>query len=85
MPASPPTGDQRQLKPARRQLVAAAKAGMSEKRARRYRDWGKLPGEVRPAYAWRTRLNPFETVWDEVRVHLEREPGLEARTLFEVL
>lgn len=65
--------------------VAAAKAGMSEKTARRYRDLGKLPGEVRPRHDWRTRVDPFETVWAKVRDHLEREPRLEARTLFEAL
>ena len=65
--------------------VAAAKAGMSEKTARRYRDLGKLPGEVRPEHDWRTRPDPFEAVWAEVRGHLEREPRLEARTLFEAL
>jgi hypothetical protein len=65
--------------------VAAAKSGMSEKTARKYRDSGKLPGEVRPSHTWRTRPDPFEWVWEEVRRHLEREPGLEARTLFEAL
>jgi len=65
--------------------VAAAKSGMSEKTARKYRDSGKLPGEVRASHTWRTRLDPFEAVWGEVREHLEREPGLEARTLFEAL
>ena len=65
--------------------VAAAKAGMSEKTARRYRDLGKLPGEIRPTHDWRTRPDPFAAVWAEVRGHLEREPGLEARTLFEAL
>ncbi len=65
--------------------VAAAKAGMSEKTARKYRDLGKLPGEVRPRHDWRTRQDPFEKVWAEVRGHLEREPGLEARTLFDDL
>jgi predicted site-specific integrase-resolvase len=47
--------------------VAAAKAGMSEKTARKYRNSGKLPGEVRPSHTWRTRLDPFEEVWAEVR------------------
>ena len=47
--------------------VAAAKAGMSDKTARRYRDLGKLPGEVRPRHSWRTRLDPFEEVWAQVR------------------
>jgi hypothetical protein len=65
--------------------VAAAKSGMSEKTARRYRDLGKLPGQARPRHDWRTREDPFAGAWDEVRAHLEREPGLEARTLFEVL
>lgn len=65
--------------------MAAAKSGMSEKTARKYRDSGKLPGEVRPSHTWRTRLDPFEAVWGEVRAHLEREPGLEARTLFEAI
>lgn len=65
--------------------VAAAKAGMSEKTARRYRDLGKLPGEVRPQHDWRTRVDPFEAVWAKVREQLENEPRLEARTLFEAL
>ena len=65
--------------------VAAAKAGMSEKTARRYRDLGKLPGEVRVAHDWRTRADPFEAVWAEVRGHLELEPRLEALTLFQAL
>src|SRR5258705_9409767 len=65
--------------------VAAAKAGMSEKTARRYRDLGKMPSEVRARHAWRTRQDPFERAWAEVRGHLEREPRLEARTLFDAL
>ena len=65
--------------------VAAAKAGMSEKTARRYRDLGKLPGEIRPHHDWRTRQDPFEKVWAKVRAHLELEPRLEARTLFDAL
>lgn len=46
---------------------------------------GKLPSEVRPRHDWRTRPDPFEKVWAEVRSHLEREPRLEARTLFDAL
>ena len=65
--------------------LAAAKSGMSEKTARRYRDLEKLPGQVRGNHDWRTRVDPFEAVWDEIRGHLEREPGLEARTLFDAL
>jgi hypothetical protein len=65
--------------------VAAAKAGMDEKTARKYRDIGKLPSQVRAPHTWRTRPDPFSEVWDEVRAHLEVNPGLEAKTLFEDL
>lgn len=65
--------------------LAAAKAGMDEKTARKYRDLGKLPSEVRGARSWRTRKDPFDEVWEELRGKLERNPGLEAKTLFEDL
>lgn len=64
---------------------AAAKAGMDEKTARKYRDLGKLPSEVKPEHTWRTRKDPFAEVWDEVRAKLEINPGLEAKTLFDDL
>jgi len=62
--------------------AAAAKAGMDEKTARKYRDGGRLPSEIRAAHTWRTRGDAFGEVWDEVRAQLERNPGLEAKTLF---
>ena len=65
--------------------VAAAKAGMDEKTARKYRDLGELPSQVRAPHTWRTRADPFSEVWDGVRAHLEINPGLEAQTLFEDL
>ena len=65
--------------------VAAAKAGMCEKTARRYVRSGKLPSEVRPAHTWRTREDPFTEVWGEVRELLEAEGGLEAKTIFDDL
>jgi hypothetical protein len=64
---------------------AALKAGMDEKTARKYRDSGKLPSESRPSHSWRTRIDPFEEFWEEIRGHLESAPGLEAKTLFEAL
>lgn len=64
---------------------AAAKAGMDEKTARKYRDLGKLPSEVRAEHTWRTREDPFAEVWEDVRAKLEINPGLEAQTLFEDL
>lgn len=65
--------------------VAAAKAGMDEKTARKWRDLGKLPSEIQPEHGWRTRKDPFLDVWDEIRAKLELNPGLEAKTLFEDL
>lgn len=65
--------------------LAAAKAGMDEKTARKYRRLGKLPSEVKPERTWRTREDPFSEVWDELRSQLEVNPGLEAKMLFEYL
>ncbi len=65
--------------------VAAAKAGMDEKTARKYRNLGKLPSEIKEPHDWRTRQDPFEEVWLEVKGKLELNPGLEAKTLFEDL
>lgn len=65
--------------------VAAAKAGMDEKTARRYRDLGKLPSESRCRRDWRTRPDPFEEVWEQLRAQVGDAPGLEAKTLFDAL
>jgi hypothetical protein len=65
--------------------VAAAKAGMDEKTARKYRDLGKLPSQSREERTWLTRSNPFSEVWSEVVGLLEINPGLEAKTIFEEL
>ena len=61
--------------------TAAAKAGMDETTARKYRRVGKLPSEVRRPHEWRTRPDPFVAVWDEVQGKLEVTPGLQAQTL----
>jgi hypothetical protein len=65
--------------------AAAAKAGMDEKTARRWRDCGMLPSESKVEHTWRTRPDPFEDVWEEVRARLAVNPGFEAKTLFEDL
>jgi hypothetical protein len=67
--------------------VAAAKSGMNEKTARKYRDLGKLPSELKAERirTWRTRENPFEEVWEMVKSFLENNSGFEAKTLFEYL
>lgn len=58
--------------------VAAAKAGMSPKTAGKYLATDKLPSQMKKERNWRTRKDPFEDVWDEIRQSLEDSPGLEA-------
>lgn len=65
--------------------VAAAKAGMAERTARKYLKCGRLPSEMKGPRAWRTRDNPFVDVWADVEALLKRFPGLEAKTVFEEL
>lgn len=66
--------------------IAASKAGMDEKTARKYVKSKKLPEEMQKDHTWRTRKNPFKDVWnDEVREYLDINPGLESKTLFEYL
>jgi len=65
--------------------IAAAKAGIDEKTARKYRILGKLPSELEKQHTWRTREDPFEDVWQGIKSMLEINPGLEAKTIFEDL
>ena len=65
--------------------LAAAKADMDEKTARKYRSLGKLPQEVTGEHVWRTREDAFDDVWAGVEEKLRINPGLEAKTLFEDL
>lgn len=67
------------------QSTAAAKAGISERSARRI-DRGALGAPKAPARRWRTRADPFADVWQtEVLPQLQREPHLQAITLLEWL
>jgi len=65
--------------------ASAAKADMDEKTARKYRELGNLPSEIKVEHSWRTREDPFAEVWEEVKEKLKINPGLEAKTLFEDL
>ena len=65
--------------------VAAARSGMSERTARRYKKLSKLPSEVMVEHTWQTREDPFETVWDEAVVFLESNPRLEAQSIFDYM
>lgn len=65
------------------QEVAAAKAGISVRSARRLEGQTALPSQ-REARSWRTRSDPFEAVWQsEIVPLLEATPALTAMTLLE--
>lgn len=67
------------------QEVAAAKAGMSVRTARRVTKATELPSQ-KPERDWRTRTNPFADVWDSEIVPLLRcSPKLKAITLLRKL
>ena len=65
--------------------MAAAKAGMSRNPARKYLKSGKLPSESRSERTWRTRPNPYESVWPEIEGILKQSPTVEATTIFDHL
>ena len=64
---------------------AALRADMDRNTAAKYVAAGKLPSEMRAPRDWRTRRDPFEDDWPEIKALLESDPGLEAKTIFEDL
>ena len=67
------------------QVASAAKAGISERSARRIEGAQSLPSQ-RPTRSWRTREDPLESVWDsEVIPLLQTDARLNAVTLLEEL
>jgi hypothetical protein len=64
------------------QEIAAAKAGMDVKTARKYLRSRRLPSEMKADRHWRTRKDSFEDVWPEIQSQLSTNPGLEAQTVF---
>ena len=59
--------------------LAAAKAGMDTKTARRYLADGRLPSEQKTERIWRTRKDPFEEVWEDLQQQLDTNPGFGTR------
>src|SRR6266567_6177522 len=57
------------------QELAAARAGMSVKTARKYERAGQLPSQLKQPRTWRTRPNPFEEDWPWVVEQLQRDPA----------
>jgi hypothetical protein len=67
------------------QVAAAAKAGISERSARRIEHSDALPSQ-REERSWRTRADPLAAVWDsEIVPLLEADAALNAVTLLEEL
>ena len=67
------------------QKQAAARAGVSERTARKYEQAGALPSALKGPHDWQTRFNPFEEDWPWVVAQLERDPALQSTTLFALL
>jgi len=65
--------------------IAAAKAGMDEKTARKWLRMGMLPSQCRAERSWRTRADPFEAYWEEIEKILKRAPTVLVTTLFDYL
>jgi cellulose biosynthesis protein BcsQ len=67
------------------QRVAAARAGIGERTARKYERAGALPSQRKRRHEWKTRIDPFEEDWPWVVGELERDPALQGSTLFALL
>jgi hypothetical protein len=65
--------------------LAAMRAGLDRKTARKYVEGGKLPSELVEPRSWRTHEDAFLEHWPELEAMLRESPALEAKTLFEVL
>lgn len=65
--------------------LAAMKAGMDRKTARKYLRAGRMPSESKSARHWRTREDPFAADWPRMAGMLEDAPELEGKALFEHL
>jgi transposase len=65
--------------------IAALRADMDPKTARKYLQAGKLPSQMREERSWRTRPDPFAEHWAEAAGMLAGAPELEAKALFEWL
>jgi hypothetical protein len=65
--------------------LAAMRAGVDRKTARKYAKGGKLPSELVEPRTWRTREDAFVAEWPELELMLVESPALETKTLFDVL
>jgi len=63
--------------------VSALKADVDRQTARKYIQAAQGPRRLQAQHTWRTRSDPLEKVWPEVRAMLWHAPELEAKTLFD--
>lgn len=75
----------RERQKGRTQAQAAARAGMSERTARKYEQVGALPSQLKRPRRHRTRSDPFAQDWPWIVGQLERDSALQATTLFALL
>jgi len=64
---------------------AAARAGMGVRTLRKYERVGMMPSQLKEPRQHRTRPDPFAEDWPWIEQHLQRDPALQATTLFGVL
>jgi hypothetical protein len=67
------------------QSKMAFKTDTDVKTVRKYLKIKKLPDEIKPIHNWKTRENPFEKDWDEIKEMLGNNQGLESKTILEYL
>src|SRR5689334_879560 len=89
MPGRPVTDQQVKLYMSERnqhtQAVAAARAGLSERTARKFEHDPRLPSQRKALRTWRTREDPLAAVWPRADAMLQAAPDLMAVTVFEAL
>jgi len=66
-------------------VSAAAITDMDVKTARKYKRLRMLPSEVEKPHTWRTRQDPFDSVWGNVCSMLSLNYGLYGKTIFHYL
>ena len=72
----------RLLKQGKSLAASSRMTQMSEKTARDYRDDDRLPSQRKTSRKYRTRVDPFAKVWNQIEKRLQDEPRLKAKTLF---
>jgi hypothetical protein len=68
-----------------KQKLAAARAGLCERTARKYEKAGKLPSQLKKPRTHRTRIDPFVQDWPWVESQITQDPALQVKTLFALL